>query len=68
MHGHWVYLRSGGMVEEGPYVEGKRHGRWVERNPLRRGSKKVRVSVRVYESGQYVRTEREWEERLRKKK
>ena len=68
-HGHWVLNWSGviGGVQEGPYVDGKRHGRWVVRNPLRRGSKKVKVTVEIYENGKYVRAEDSWEERRRKK-
>ena len=32
-YGQWVERWSSGIVEEGPYVEGKRHGQWVERWP-----------------------------------
>ena len=30
-HGHGVHDWGGKNVDEGPYVEGKRHGQWVER-------------------------------------
>ena len=67
MHGHWVERDRDGNVEEGPYVEGEMHGKWLIRKDLG-SSKKIRVEARIYENDDYVRTEREWEERRRKKK
>ena len=35
MQGDWVKRMPAGFVEEGPYVEGERHGHWVFRYPDR---------------------------------
>ena len=67
-HGHWVKRDADGYIwEEGPYVEGEMHGKWLIRRDLG-SSKKIRVEARIYENDDYVRTEREWDERRRKKK
>ena len=88
-HGQWVLNFWGALIDKGPYVNGKKHGHWVERDGWRdvtskgrydkgkrngkwlvrsRPSNQTRVQVQIYEDGEYVRTEREWEERGREKR
>ena len=67
-HGLWVEHYRDGGVDEGSFVNNKRHGQWVERRPVKSKKNRVKVTVRIYENGEFVRTERERYERRRKKK
>ena len=31
-HGYWVFSYNDGEIHEGPYVEDKRHGKWIKRD------------------------------------
>ena len=67
-HGQWVERLADGRVHEGPYVDDKRHGKWLRRSPIAGKKNRVRVSVRIYENGEYVRDGGTRTERVSKKK
>ena len=66
--GLWVEHYRDGGTDEGSYVNDKRHGQWVERRPVESKKNREKVTVRIYENGKYVRTDRERYERRRRKK
>ena len=66
--GRWIERWSNGDVEEGPYVDGKQHGKWVSRSPIAGKKNRVKVSVSIYENGDFVGDGETWTERIKKNK